>query len=66
VAMTAAAVDDSVGGQRWGQSTTGAMDEEGTQDWAADYNGERTTVASNAGDRGVGMMTAMVEDGGSR
>ncbi len=32
----------------------------------ADYNGEGMTVASNAGDSGVAMMAATVEDGDSR
>jgi hypothetical protein len=36
------------------------------QDWVANYNGEGTMVASNAGDSGVAMIAATVEDGGTR
>ncbi len=45
---------------------TAAVDKEDTQDQVADYNRKETTVASNAGDIGLAMMAAMVEDGGSR
>ncbi len=37
---------------------------EGTQDWVVNYNGEGMTVARDAGDSGVAMMAATVEDGG--
>jgi hypothetical protein len=40
------------------------VDDEGTQDRVAEYNGEGTTVASDAGDSGVAMMAATVKDGG--
>ncbi len=44
-----------------------AVDDEGTQDRVADYNGEETTVARDAGDSLVAMMAATVEDcGGGR
>jgi hypothetical protein len=36
------------------------------QDQVADYNGEGTTVGSNARDSRVAMMAVMVEDGGGR
>ncbi len=45
---------------------TAAEDDEGTQDWVADYNGEGTKVASNTGDSRVAMMAVTVEDGGGR
>jgi hypothetical protein len=45
---------------------TVAVDNKGMQDQVADYNGEGTTVASNAGDSGVAIMAVMVEDGSSR
>jgi hypothetical protein len=67
--MTAAAVEDSGGGRRWrqwttrGRTTMAALDNKGTQDWVADYNGEGTTVSRDAGDSGVAMMAATVEDG---
>jgi hypothetical protein len=32
------------------------VDNKGTQDWVADYNGEGTMVARDAGDSGVAMM----------
>jgi hypothetical protein len=45
---------------------TAVMDDKDMQDWVADYNGEWTIVANNAGDSGVAMMAAMVEGNGSR
>jgi hypothetical protein len=45
---------------------TVAGDDESTQDRVADYIGEGTMVASDAGDSGVAMMAATVEDGGGR
>ncbi len=62
----AAAVNNGGGRQRWGQTITVVVNEEDTQDRAADYNGEGRTVTSNAGDSAVAMMAAMVEDGGDR
>jgi hypothetical protein len=44
VAMMAVADDNGDGRGQW-QRTTMAMDDNGTQDWAADYNGEGTMVA---------------------
>jgi hypothetical protein len=43
-----------------------AVNNKGTQDWVAIYNGQGTTVGSNVVESGVAMMAAMVEDGGSR
>ncbi len=43
-----------------------AVDDEGTQDQVADYYGEETMVARDAGDSGVAMMAATVEDGSGR
>jgi hypothetical protein len=54
------------GRQQRGQTVTAVVDKEDTQDQVADYIGEGTMVASNAGDSGVAMMAAMVEDSGGR
>ncbi len=45
---------------------TAAVDDKGTQDRVAGYNGEGTTVASDAVESRVAMMAATVEDGGGR
>ncbi len=58
--------EDDSGRLRQGWTITAVVDDKGMQDWVADYNGEGTTVASNAGDSGVAMMAARVEDGGGR
>ncbi len=43
------------------------MDNKGTQDQAADYNGEgQEQVARNSKDSGVAMVAAGAEDDGSR
>ncbi len=57
---------DCGGGQQGGRTKIVAEDNEGTQDWVADFNREGRTVASNAGDSGVAMMAVIVEDGGGR
>ncbi len=45
---------------------TVAVNNKGTQDWVADYNGEGPKVASNTVESRVAMMAATVEDGGGR
>ncbi len=66
---TAAANDDSNGGQgRW--QMTVAADDNGSQDWMADYDGKgREWLAKKGGDSGVVMMAAAklaaAEDSGS-
>ncbi len=42
------------------------VDDNGKQDWVADYNGEGMTVASDAVESRVVIMAAMVEDSGGR
>jgi hypothetical protein len=61
-----AADEDDGGGQQWGQTATVAVDDKDMQDQVADYNREKTPVASDAGESRVGMMAVMVENGGSR
>jgi hypothetical protein len=49
--------DGDGGQQRW--QTTMAADDDGLQDWAADYDGEgRERAARDGGDSGVAMMAA--------
>jgi hypothetical protein len=40
VVMMAAAMEDGGGRQQWQRQTTTAADENGMQDWAADYKGD--------------------------
>ncbi len=40
VVMMAAAAEDGCSGQQWKRWTTTAVDNNGMQDWAADYKGE--------------------------
>jgi hypothetical protein len=40
------------------------VDNKGPQDWVVDYNGERTTVASNTVESKVAMMAGTVKDNG--
>jgi hypothetical protein len=42
------------------------MDNEGTKDWAADYDGEGDNGGERCQRSGVAMMAARVEDGGGR
>jgi hypothetical protein len=43
-----------------------AIDDDGTQDRVAVYDGGGMTVARDTGDCGLAMIAVMVEDGGSR
>jgi hypothetical protein len=63
---TALAGEDCGSRQRQGWLTTAVVNGKGMQDWVGDYNGEGMTVGSDAGDSGVAMMAARVEDGGGR
>ena len=58
--------EDGSDGLQQGQTMTAVVDNKGTQDWLADYNGDGTMVASNAKDSEVAMMAVMVEDGSGR
>ncbi len=51
VVMMAAAAEDSGGRQRWRRQTTTAADNNGMQDWAADYKGDgQEQAARDSGD----------------
>ena len=56
--------EDCGGRQRQGPTTTATVDDESTQNWEADYNGEGTMVVSDAVESRGAMMAATVEDGG--
>jgi hypothetical protein len=58
--------EDCGGRQRQGPTTTATVDDESTQNWEADYNGEGTMVVSDAVESRGAMMAATVEDGGVR
>jgi hypothetical protein len=63
--MMAVAMEDSGGRQQWQRQTTIAVEDNGMQDQAADYNGEgKDWVAREGGDSGVAMMAAAAEGGG--
>ncbi len=65
VVMMAVAVEDSGGGQRWQMRTMIAAEDNGMQDWAADYDGEAQERAAREGtDSKVTMMAAAAEHGG--
>jgi hypothetical protein len=74
--MMAVTVEDGGSGQQWQQRTTRwlmtrAADEDGLQDWAADYDGEgQEWAARDGGGSGVAMMAAakmaVAEDSGGR
>jgi hypothetical protein len=61
------AVEDGGGGQRRRRRTMKATENNGMQDWVADYDREeQERAAREGGDSGVAMMDAAVEDGGGR
>jgi hypothetical protein len=65
VVMMAVVVEDCNGGRWWQRRTTIAAEDNGMQDWVADYDGEgQERAAKEGGDSGVVMMAAAVEDGG--
>jgi hypothetical protein len=65
VAMMAATGEEGGGGQQQKRWTTTMADNNGIQDWAADYDREgRERAARDGGDSGVAMMAVAVEDGG--
>ncbi len=64
VVMMAVAVEDGGGGRRWQRQTTLAAEDNGMQDWVANYNGDRQERAAREGkDSRVSMMAAAAEDG---
>ncbi len=64
VVMMAMAVEDGGGRQRWQRQTMIAAEDNGMQDWAADYNGEGQERAAREGrDSREVMMTAVAEHG---
>ncbi len=67
VAIMAVAAEDRGSGQ-WRQWRTRTLaDNDGMQDWVADYDGEGwERVAIDGGDSGVAMMAAAAEDGGGK
>ncbi len=63
--MMAMAVEDGGGGQQQQRRTTIVAENNGMQDWAADYDREgQEQVAREGRDSGVAMMAAAMEDGG--
>jgi hypothetical protein len=53
----AATVEDHGGGQRWEGRVTTAMDDDGLQDWVANYDREgQEWAARDSVDSGVAMM----------
>ncbi len=49
VVMIAAAVEDGGGGRQWQRQTTTAVDNNGMQDWVADYKGDGQGQAARDG-----------------
>jgi hypothetical protein len=49
VVMMAAVAEDGGGGQRWQRQTTTVADNNGMQDWAADYKGDGHERAARDG-----------------
>ncbi len=49
VVMMAAVVEDGSSGQQWQRQTTTVADDNGMQDWAADYKGDRQERAARDG-----------------
>ncbi len=60
VVMMAVLVEDGGGGRRWRRRKMIAMEDNGMQDWAVDYDG----VAREGTDSGVAMMATGAEGGG--
>ncbi len=64
VVMMAVAVEDGSGRRRRQRQTTIAAENNGMQDWVADYDwGGHEQVAREGGDSGVAMMAVVAEDG---
>jgi hypothetical protein len=58
---------DGGGGQRQQRGTMTAADDNGMQDWVADYSGEGQEWATrDSGDSRVAMIAAVTEDGSSK
>jgi hypothetical protein len=67
VATMAVVEEDGGGGRQQQWRMTKVVDENSTQDQAADYKGEgQERAARDGGDSGVAMMATAVEDGGGR
>jgi hypothetical protein len=65
--MIAAAAEDRCGGQQQQWQTTTTVENDSTQDWVADYDGEgQEQVARDGRDSRVGMMAVVAEDRGGR
>jgi hypothetical protein len=57
--------DGCGGGRHWQWQMTTMADNDGTQDWVADYEGEgQERAARDSGDSIVVMMTEVTEDSG--
>jgi hypothetical protein len=68
VVMMAVAVENGGSGQQRRRRTAIAVEDNGMQDWMAEYDKEgKEQVAREGGDSGLAMMAAVVEgDGGGR
>ncbi len=67
VVVMAVAVEDGGSGRRWQRRTTIAVEDNGMQDWAADYDKQgKERVVREGRDSGVGIMAAAAEGGSGR
>jgi hypothetical protein len=67
VVMMAVAVEDGGGRRQWQRQKTIVAEDNGMQDWAADYHGEgKERVAREGRDSGVTMMATGLKGGGGR